>query len=103
MRLVRRQPTFGRTYIDDKTNQPVAVEREVSYQSAEDITASVDKDDLVKAYRYGKTLVPFNKVDEEQMSVHNDKCLSILGFAKSSEVRPPHPPTTHTAAGARRR
>ena len=38
-------------------------------------------------HSYGKTLVPFNKIDEEQMSVANEKCMSILGFAKSSEVR----------------
>ncbi|ELW49194.1 X-ray repair cross-complementing protein 5 [Tupaia chinensis] len=38
-------------------------------------------------YRYGSDIVPFSKVDEEQMKYKSEgKCFSVLGFCKSSEV-----------------
>ena len=83
----RPQPHFGKTFIDPVSNQPVTIEREITYQNVEDITKTADVDNLVKAYRYGKTLVPFNRIDEQQMAVANVKCMSILGFAKAAEVR----------------
>jgi hypothetical protein len=37
-------------------------------------------------YRYGKTLVPFNRVDELQLAPPTPKCLSVLGFARADQV-----------------
>ncbi|TPX69665.1 hypothetical protein SpCBS45565_g02344 [Spizellomyces sp. 'palustris'] len=47
---------------------------------------SISKDDLVRAYRYGKSLVPFSSEDEEAMKLRTSKGMSILGFVKQSEI-----------------
>ncbi|KAL0624548.1 X-ray repair cross-complementing protein 5 [Plecturocebus cupreus] len=39
-------------------------------------------------FRYGSDIVPFSKVDEEQMKYKSEgKCFSVLGFCKSSQVQ----------------
>ncbi|KAI9009701.1 SPOC like C-terminal domain-containing protein [Gaertneriomyces semiglobifer] len=42
--------------------------------------------ELVRAYRYGKTLVPFTAEDEEAMKLRTQKGMSILGFLPQSRV-----------------
>lgn len=38
-------------------------------------------------FRYGSDIIPFSKVDEEQMKYKTDgKCFAVLGFSKSSQV-----------------
>lgn len=38
-------------------------------------------------HRYGTTLVPFSKIDKDLLSYRaKEKCLSVLGFAKASDV-----------------
>ena len=39
-------------------------------------------------FRYGSDIVPFSKVDQEQMKYkHDGKCFAVLGFAKQNTVR----------------
>ncbi|KAJ3206608.1 X-ray repair cross-complementing protein 5, partial [Clydaea vesicula] len=51
----------------------------------EDIT--VEKEDLIKAYRFGKTLVRYTADDEEAMKFRCSKGLSILGFVKKQKIK----------------
>jgi ATP-dependent DNA helicase 2 subunit 2 len=70
-------------------------ERSVSYHkkvNGEDQTEEekaeetfVEKDSLLKAFRYGKSLVPFNKVDMSAVALETSKGLSILGFGKLAD------------------
>ncbi|KAJ3279068.1 X-ray repair cross-complementing protein 5 [Borealophlyctis nickersoniae] len=46
----------------------------------------IDEEETIKAYRYGKTLVPFSRMDEEQMKLGTEKGMSILGFVKLEQV-----------------
>lgn len=42
----------------------------------------------VSGFRYGSDIVPFSKVDQEQMKYkHDGKCFAVLGFTKRSLVR----------------
>ena len=41
---------------------------------------------LHSGFRYGKTLVPFLKVDQQSMKLEADKCLSVLCFTQASCV-----------------
>ncbi|KAI8808002.1 SPOC like C-terminal domain-containing protein [Cladochytrium replicatum] len=50
-------------------------------------SGELNKEDLIKAYRYGKTLVPFDPRDEEAMKYRTPKGLSILGFVDLKYVR----------------
>lgn len=43
---------------------------------------------LTSGFRYGSDIVPFSKVDQEQMKYkHDGKCFAVLGFTKRSLVR----------------
>ncbi|KAI8852129.1 hypothetical protein BC829DRAFT_414707 [Chytridium lagenaria] len=46
----------------------------------------LDKDDLVKSYKYGKDLVPFAEEDMEAMKLRTTKGFSILGFVHQTDV-----------------
>lgn len=38
-------------------------------------------------FRYGSDIVPFSKVDQEQMKYkHDGKCFAVLGFSKRNLV-----------------
>ena len=52
-----------------------------------DCELQVGKEFLTKAYRYGKSLVPFLKTDEANMKLQSEKGLKILCFVKSEKVR----------------
>ena len=42
---------------------------------------------LFPGFRYGSDIVPFSKVDQDQMKYkHDGKCFAVLGFAKQSMV-----------------
>ncbi|KAJ3316513.1 X-ray repair cross-complementing protein 5, partial [Blyttiomyces sp. JEL0837] len=46
----------------------------------------LQKEDLVKAYKYGKDLVPFSEEDKQAMKLNSTKGLFMLGFLKESDV-----------------
>ncbi|PRP79754.1 hypothetical protein PROFUN_12616 [Planoprotostelium fungivorum] len=62
--------------------------REVTFYSATDIDKEmqVPAEERIKGYKYGKTLVPFAKVDESTMKYEADSCLKVIGFTSSKNV-----------------
>jgi len=46
----------------------------------------VGSENLVKGYRYGKSIVPFSNIDEEQLALQNEKGLTILYFFPKEKV-----------------
>jgi ATP-dependent DNA helicase 2 subunit 2 len=72
----------------DLSNPDVAkVDREVTHHLHDENETAVEKEHLTKAYRYGKTLVPFLKTDEANMKLQTEKCLKVLAFVRSSKVK----------------
>ena len=67
--------------VDSETKE---VERIMSYQKADG--DYVERKDLVKAYRYGRSLIPFHTVDEAQMGFKSERAIDVLGFAPKSKV-----------------
>uniref|UniRef100_A0A8C0GP22 X-ray repair cross-complementing protein 5 n=1 Tax=Chelonoidis abingdonii TaxID=106734 RepID=A0A8C0GP22_CHEAB len=75
------------TLVDAKTLKKEDVQKETVYCLNDDDETEVPKDDLVQGFRYGSDIVPFSKVDEEQMKYKTEaKCFSVLGFSRSSQV-----------------
>uniref|UniRef100_A0A452H2P5 Ku domain-containing protein n=1 Tax=Gopherus agassizii TaxID=38772 RepID=A0A452H2P5_9SAUR len=75
------------TVVDAKTLKKEDVQKETVYCLNDDDETEVPKDDLVQGFRYGSDIVPFSKVDEEQMKYKTEaKCFSVLGFSRSSQV-----------------
>lgn len=64
-----------------KLHENAAVERSVSHFADE----LIDKSDLVKAYRYGKTLVPVHKIDEARND--EERSMMLIGFCPSDRIR----------------
>jgi ATP-dependent DNA helicase 2 subunit 2 len=64
---------------DDITRNP-------SYYKLNETTETIEKENLVKAFAYGKTLIPFSSVDEEQISLKTEKSLQIIGFVPSHSI-----------------
>lgn len=77
--------------VDAQTNRKDDVKRETVYCLDDDNETEVQKDDTIQGFRYGSDIVPFSKVDQEQMKYkHDGKCFAVLGFTKQSLVQRHH-------------
>lgn len=65
-------------------NMNVVLER--SYHSITEPDVEIPTDERVKGYKYGKTLVPFSKIDESALKYSADACMKIIGFTQSHTV-----------------
>ncbi|XP_061579647.1 X-ray repair cross-complementing protein 5 [Cololabis saira] len=83
------QESLKKTWItvDAQTNQKDDVKRETVYCLDDDNETEVQKDDTIQGFRYGSDIVPFSKVDQEQMKyMHDGKCFAVLAFTKQNLV-----------------
>ncbi|XP_036965192.1 X-ray repair cross-complementing protein 5 [Acanthopagrus latus] len=77
--------------VDAQTNQKEDVKRETVYCLDDDNETEVQVDDTIQGFRYGSDIVPFSKVDQEQMKYkHDGKCFAVLGFTKQNLVHRHH-------------
>uniref|UniRef100_A0A8D0DEX2 X-ray repair cross-complementing protein 5 n=1 Tax=Sander lucioperca TaxID=283035 RepID=A0A8D0DEX2_SANLU len=60
------------TTVDAQTNQKDDVKRETVYCLDDDNETEVQKDDTIQGFRYGSDIVPFSKVDQDQMKYKHD-------------------------------
>ncbi|XP_044526676.1 X-ray repair cross-complementing protein 5 [Gracilinanus agilis] len=73
--------------VDARTLRKEDVQKETVYCLNDDDETEVQKEDTIQGFRYGSDIVPFSKVDEEQMKYKTEgKCFSVLGFCRSSQV-----------------
>ncbi|XP_061547898.1 X-ray repair cross-complementing protein 5 [Phycodurus eques] len=73
--------------VDAQTNERDHVKRETVYCLDDDNETEVQKDDIVQGFCYGSDIVPFSKVDQEQMKYkHDSKCFAVLGFTNQNLV-----------------
>ncbi|XP_042351153.1 X-ray repair cross-complementing protein 5 [Plectropomus leopardus] len=74
--------------VDAQTNQRDDVKRETVYCLDDDNETEVQRDDTIQGFRYGSDIVPFSKVDQDQMKYkHDGKCFAVLGFTKENMIR----------------
>ena len=66
------------------------VRLERSYASVLDPDAELEKEQLVRGYKYGRTLIPFSTADEAVLKYAAPKCLKLIGFTKASNVPRAH-------------
>uniref|UniRef100_UPI00398F274D X-ray repair cross-complementing protein 5 isoform X1 n=2 Tax=Pristiophorus japonicus TaxID=55135 RepID=UPI00398F274D len=73
--------------VDAKTLRKDDVRRETVYCLNDDNETEVTKEETIQGFRYGSDIIPFSKVDQEQMKYKADgKCFSVLGFTKSTQI-----------------
>ncbi|KAM5228724.1 X-ray repair cross-complementing protein 5 [Ctenodactylus gundi] len=76
------------TVVDARTLNKEDIQKETVYCLNDDDETEVSKEDTLQGFRYGSDIVPFSKVDEEQMKYKSEgKCFSVLGFCRSSQVQ----------------
>ncbi|XP_053454109.1 X-ray repair cross-complementing protein 5 [Nycticebus coucang] len=76
------------TIVDARTLKKEDIQKETVYCLNDDDETEVLKEDTIQGFRYGSDIVPFSKVDEEQMKYKSEgKCFSVLGFCRSSQVQ----------------
>ncbi|KJE95979.1 hypothetical protein CAOG_006357 [Capsaspora owczarzaki ATCC 30864] len=82
-------PTFKKlSAVAQQAAEPgdMEVRRETSYFLQEDEETEVQKEDITRAYKYGKDFIPWSSVDESTMKLSSHKCLSVLGFTAASNI-----------------
>ncbi|KAJ3043868.1 X-ray repair cross-complementing protein 5 [Rhizophlyctis rosea] len=79
----REGPQYGGV---DMSRKYQLVQPDTDDNAVADEGDEIDVEDTIKAYRYGKTLVPFSEEDEEAMKLHTEKGLAILGFVKMAKI-----------------
>ncbi|KAM4731159.1 X-ray repair cross-complementing protein 5-like [Anableps anableps] len=73
--------------VDAQTNKKDDVKRETVYCLDDDNETEVQREDIIQGFRYGSDIVPFSKVDQDQMKYkHDGKCFAVLGFTKKNLV-----------------
>ncbi|KAH0621277.1 hypothetical protein JD844_022385, partial [Phrynosoma platyrhinos] len=73
--------------VDAKTLKKDDVQKETVYCLNDDDETEIQKEDVIQGFRYGSDIIPFSKVDEEQMKYKTDgKCFAVLGFTRSSQI-----------------
>ncbi|XP_044294195.1 X-ray repair cross-complementing protein 5 [Varanus komodoensis] len=79
------------TVVDAKTHKREDIQKETVYCLNDDDETEIQKEDVIQGFRYGSDIVPFSKVDEEQMKYRTDgKCFAVLGFSRSSQILKHH-------------
>ncbi|GAM18435.1 hypothetical protein SAMD00019534_016100 [Acytostelium subglobosum LB1] len=71
---------------DDEVRRSMQVKQEKMFYSISDPDNEIDHKDLLKGYKYGKSLIPFSKIDESAMKYTADKCLKVIGFTDLESI-----------------
>uniref|UniRef100_A0A8C4PNK4 X-ray repair cross-complementing protein 5 n=1 Tax=Equus asinus asinus TaxID=83772 RepID=A0A8C4PNK4_EQUAS len=86
--IVQEKVKKSWTVVDARTVKKEDVQKETVYCLNDDDETEVPKEETIQGYRYGSDIIPFSKVDEEQMKYKSEgKCFSVLGFCRSSQVQ----------------
>ncbi|KAM6985110.1 X-ray repair cross-complementing protein 5-like [Aplochiton taeniatus] len=77
--------------VDAQSNNKEDVKKETVFCLNDDNETEVQKDDIIQGFRYGSDIIPFSKIDQDQMKYkHEGKSFSVLGFAKQSLINRQH-------------
>ncbi|XP_008053748.2 X-ray repair cross-complementing protein 5 [Carlito syrichta] len=85
--ILQEKVKKGWAIVDARTLKKEDVQKETIYCLNDDDETEVLKEDTIQGFRYGSDIIPFSKVDEEQMKYKSEgKCFSVLGFCDTSQV-----------------
>uniref|UniRef100_A0A4W4H6N0 X-ray repair cross-complementing protein 5 n=1 Tax=Electrophorus electricus TaxID=8005 RepID=A0A4W4H6N0_ELEEL len=69
--------------VEAESHQKDDVKRETVFCLNDDNETEVEKEKTIQGFQYGSDIVPFSKVDQEQMKYKSDgKSFAVLGFTK---------------------
>ncbi|CAJ0919230.1 unnamed protein product [Ranitomeya imitator] len=77
--------------VDAKSLRKDDIQKETVFCLNNDEESEIDKEDTIQGFRYGSDIIPFSKMDQDQMKYKTEsKCFSVLGFAKASQIERTH-------------
>jgi ATP-dependent DNA helicase 2 subunit 2 len=85
-----RMAKISRLSQESANPDTMAVKPERSYHPMDDPDREVPFEQLSKGYRYGKTLVPFDRIDLQNLKFTSSACLQLLGFCSKDSVPRQH-------------
>ncbi|KAF0314510.1 X-ray repair cross-complementing protein 5 [Amphibalanus amphitrite] len=70
--------------------QPAPVKRRTTYERQDEQRSAVPFEKTERAYRYGTTLVPFSRLDQQELEYRSGapRSIQVLGFTSASNVGP---------------
>eukprot|EP01133_Synstelium_polycarpum_P006600 gene6600-7664_t len=86
---IQSLPTLKKiSTLSQQADEPASMEvkQEKMYYSITDPDNEIVYTDLLKGYKYGKSLIPFSKIDEDALKYSADKCLQTLGFVDLASI-----------------
>eukprot|EP01147_Barroeca_monosierra_P009819 gene9819-2012_t len=72
--------------LDVKDGNSAKVDREVTYHRLNDDDTEVPSDRRIKGYKYGRTIVPWEKIHEQNLTLNEEKGLSVICFTNANNV-----------------
>ncbi|XP_054441655.1 X-ray repair cross-complementing protein 5 [Pteronotus mesoamericanus] len=85
--IVQEKVRTAWTVVDARSLKKEDIQKETVYCLNDDDETEVPKEDTIQGFRYGSDIIPFSKVDQEQLKYRSEgKCFSVLGFCRSSQV-----------------
>uniref|UniRef100_A0A4W4H648 X-ray repair cross-complementing protein 5 n=2 Tax=Electrophorus electricus TaxID=8005 RepID=A0A4W4H648_ELEEL len=77
--------------VEAESHQKDDVKRETVFCLNDDNETEVEKEKTIQGFQYGSDIVPFSKVDQEQMKYKSDgKSFAVLGFTKQETIHRHH-------------
>ncbi|XP_073503568.1 X-ray repair cross-complementing protein 5 [Phyllobates terribilis] len=77
--------------VDAKSLRKDDVQKETVFCLNNDEETEIERDDTIQGFRYGSDIIPFSKMDQDQMKYKTEsKCFSVLGFTKASQIERTH-------------
>lgn len=75
-----------RDAVTGKSSTEEAVIKKKDYITTENQTI-VEVEDTIEGYQYGQKVIPFSENEEQMLYKSGEKCLSIYGFTKASNIK----------------
>ncbi|EGG24234.1 ATP-dependent DNA helicase [Cavenderia fasciculata] len=86
---IQTLPTLKKvSTVAQQADNPASLEvkQEKLHYSITDPDKEILDHDLLKGYKYGKSIIPYSKIDIEALKLSASKCLKTLGFAPASHI-----------------
>jgi len=88
---IRADEFFGGASLGDMTNSimekvEIDIDIDRTIRDSEDQNIEVDFVNRSRAFRYGSDFIPVNKFDEDEIKMHSDVSMAILGYIDNTNI-----------------
>eukprot|EP01127_Copromyxa_protea_P011894 TRINITY_DN3045_c0_g1_i1.p1 TRINITY_DN3045_c0_g1~~TRINITY_DN3045_c0_g1_i1.p1 ORF type:complete len:657 (-),score=135.16 TRINITY_DN3045_c0_g1_i1:11-1981(-) len=77
---------LSKVSIDSELDGDHKAQIQHSLHSRDDPDLEIPKSEMIKGFKYGRTLVPFSEIDVEVLEYKTEACLQLIGFTDAASV-----------------